>query len=89
MKLLGIFVMCFAFIILAGIKCSKAQENVQQLDDGYPGLVDGYGIPQDLALNRQKRGTCDFHENFCVAHCRVRGFKRGFCSTKGICNCRD
>lgn len=89
MKLLGIFIVCFAFIMLTGIKSSQAQENFQQLTDVYQeGLEDGI-ITDNYVLSRSKRGTCDIHVSLCVAHCRVKGYKRAYCSSRKICTCRN
>lgn len=86
MKLVAIFFVCFAFLLLAGIKSSEAQENFNQLDEMSQGLYDGGN--EALVLNRQKRGTCNISPALCATHCRLRGYKRSFCSRQKICNCR-
>lgn len=90
MKLLGILIVSFAFVMLTEVKSSQAQENVQQLADVYQGLEElNYDVPENFVLNRSKRGTCDIHVSLCVAHCRVKGYRRAYCSSKKICTCRN
>ncbi|KAM7352189.1 sapecin-B-like [Cochliomyia hominivorax] len=85
---LGIFIVCFAFLLVAAVQSLEAQENHQQLNEHQQGLMDGFmAVNNNLPLNRQKRGTCSFHVAFCIAHCRVLGYGGGFCK-RGICNCR-
>ncbi|XP_037826846.1 sapecin-B-like [Lucilia sericata] len=91
MKVAGIFLICLAFLMLTGVKASEAQENLNQLDEVFPVIYDdrsGDGVQETKVLNRQKRLTCNIDRSFCLAHCLLRGYKRGFCTVKKICVCR-
>ncbi|KAI8125821.1 hypothetical protein FF38_09444 [Lucilia cuprina] len=90
MKVAGIFVICLAFLLLAVVKNSEAQENLNQLEENFQVVYDDRsgGAQETKVLNRQKRLTCDIDRSFCVAHCLFRGFRRGFCTVKKICVCR-
>ncbi|XP_037826847.1 sapecin-B-like [Lucilia sericata] len=86
MKLLGIFLISFALLLLATINSCRAAETLNQLDEG---LLEGYGVDNEgLTLNRQKRLTCQINPALCATHCRIKGYRRSYCSRQKVCTCR-
>ncbi|XP_065355481.1 sapecin-B [Calliphora vicina] len=86
MKLVGIFVFSFAFLMLVSVKASEVEESLNQLEHISPGLADVYrDANEGTVLNRQKRLTCSIDRSLCTGHCILRGYKRGLCTQQKIC----
>ena len=92
MKFVSILLIGFTLVLLSTVNISEAYESLKEFNQLQNGLTSAdFGVTngEPVELNRQKRLTCDINRSFCIAHCLLRGYKRGLCTQSKICVCRN